>query len=115
MSQKVSKMADFETSTLCISLYLLSPLHWAPGIEWITESSRVVFEGLIGLGVTTTTLVLFSILHPHVDDNYMVAFSEKTRLRYQFLAYAKSDLYTLEYKIEQKKFLVGLASSCTIL
>ena len=37
---------------------------WAPGIEWITESPRVVFKGLIGLGVATTTLVLFSILHP---------------------------------------------------
>ena len=37
----------------------LGPLHWAPGIEWITESSRVVFKELIGLGVATTTLVLF--------------------------------------------------------
>ena len=40
------------------------PLHWAPGIEWITESPRVDFKGLIGPGVATTTISLFSILHP---------------------------------------------------
>ena len=39
-------------------------LHWAPGIEWINESPRVVFKGLIGPGVATTTSSLFSILHP---------------------------------------------------
>ena len=38
--------------------------HWAPGIEWITESPGVVFKGLIGPGAATTTSSLFSILHP---------------------------------------------------
>ena len=35
------------------------PLHWAPGIEWITESPRVVFKGLMRPGVATTISSLF--------------------------------------------------------
>ena len=37
----------------------LGPSTLDTGIEWITESPRAVFKGLIGLGAATTTLVLF--------------------------------------------------------
>ena len=42
------------------------PLHWAPGIEWITESPRAAFKELIGLGaVATTPTPPFHFASPH--------------------------------------------------
>ena len=49
---------------------LWGPLHLAPGTEWITESPRVVFKGLIGLGAATTTpVLLFHFTSPCVLEN----------------------------------------------
>ena len=39
----------------------IRPANWALGIEWITESPRAVFKGLIGLGAATTTPPPFCI------------------------------------------------------
>ena len=57
------------------------PLYWAPGLDWITESPRVVLKGLIGLGVATTTLALFSNLHPVCPTSYQIV--NHTQLSFQ--------------------------------
>ena len=69
------------------------PLHWAPGIEWITESPRAVFKGLIGLGAATTTPAShFHFASPPITSPTPQPQGHRLQLRKIFAIYAPTPL-----------------------